>query len=55
MNTEKYPNSAKAARTIWLVLLFTVCPLYAINTAKKIGMEETPSLKKYRDMAKERL
>jgi len=27
----------------------------AINTAKKIGMEETPSLKKYRDMAKERL
>ncbi len=27
----------------------------AINTAKKIGMEETPNLKKYRDMAKERL
>ena len=27
----------------------------AINTAKKIGMEEKPNLKKYRDMAKERL
>ena len=27
----------------------------AINTAKKIGIEETPYLKKYRDMAKERL
>ena len=27
----------------------------AIDTAKKIGMEEIPSLKKYRDMAKERL
>jgi len=27
----------------------------AINTAKKIGMEETPNLKKFRDMAKERL
>ena len=27
----------------------------AINAAKKIGMEENPNLKKYRDMAKERL
>ena len=27
----------------------------AINTAKKIGMEEIPNLKKYRDMAKEKL
>jgi hypothetical protein len=26
----------------------------AINAAKTIGMEENPSLKKYRDMAKER-
>ncbi len=27
----------------------------AINTAKKIGVEETPNLKKFRDLAKERL
>ena len=37
MNTEKYPNSAKAARTIWLVLLFTVCPLYAHDSSENHG------------------